>query len=439
MKKSFVDGSRLLKAYDYITGEFNDIFDAKLLTVALTALIGFCCLFTQRKFPLRWMYFILFGMVLLVFVTLTARVSGQERTHYSKVMCVLWFGLHGMMIVSGLFYEDWLSESVPLLICYPIVFSVFSSRDDDDTFRCILRGVLCGTMPFLLWTWISKPLIWGYPGYRGVFYDANTLSMCCIASATSAALLSYVDFCEKKLSAGILCLGCCIGGTVTLVFTMSRSGLLAFAIVIIVLSGSLLAGRPYKPRILAAALIALILVFLYLGVEFTREKIHEAAVEDYNLSVYNHDTFGNPIAIPKPSERTVTMDDLTSDRWGIWKAVLQNLTWNGHRSSVVEEWVAEDGAGDRRFNAHNAFLGVAYNNGWIAGILLLVYVATALIRSYKYYWKRRMVSPLAATPLVFCSIFILIGIFESVYAPFSLIGCCFLLVQAPLWRAGEDA
>ena len=34
-----------------------------------------------------------------------------------------------------------------------------------------------------------------------------------------------------------------------------------------------------------------------------------------------------------------------------------------------------------------------------------------------------------------CAVFILVGMFESVYAPFSVIGCTYLLVQAPLWRA----
>ena len=32
-------------------------------------------------------------------------------------------------------------------------------------------------------------------------------------------------------------------------------------------------------------------------------------------------------------------------------------------------------------------------------------------------------------------VFLLVGMFESVYAPFSIIGCSYLLVQAPLWRA----
>ena len=103
---------------------------------------------------MRWMVFVLFGMVLLVFSTLTARIPGRVRTRFHWHMVSLWFALHIMMVISGLFHEDWLPESVPLLICYPIMFSVFSSRDDDDTFRCILRGAMTGTFPFLFWTWI---------------------------------------------------------------------------------------------------------------------------------------------------------------------------------------------------------------------------------------------------------------------------------------------
>ena len=56
----------------------------------------------------------LFGMILLAFVTLTARMPGKAKVRFHKGMAGLWFALHGMMVVSGLFYQDWLPESVPL-------------------------------------------------------------------------------------------------------------------------------------------------------------------------------------------------------------------------------------------------------------------------------------------------------------------------------------
>lgn len=436
MRKQGIDGTGMLNLYDRVTGIFNDIFDARLLTAALFALEGYCVLFTQRKFPMRWMVFVLFGMILLAFVTLTARTPGRRaRVRFHRGMAGMWFALHGMMVVSGLFYQDWLPESVSLLICYPIVFSVFASRDDESTFRSILRGAVFAVLPFLVGSYLTVPVTWGYPGYKGVFYDANCMSMCCIVMATSAFLLAYASFTQRHRKAALayLLLGILAAGT--LLLTLSRSGLLAFVGVAVILTGVLIAGTARHPRRLLALLAVFIALAGFAGYQITMQKVYEAAVEDYELALYNNEVYGNPITVPKPEDKHISLDDLTSDRWGIWMTILENLTWNGHESSVVQEWVAKDGAGERLYNAHNAFFGVTYNNGWIAGILLCAYTALAFVRSVRYYWMHRKSSPYAATPLAFCTVFILVGLFESVYAPFSVIGCTYLLVQAPLWRA----
>ena len=435
MRKQGFDGTKVLNLYDKVTGIFNEIFDSRLLTASLFALIGYCVLFTQRKFPMRWMIFVLFGMILLAFVTLTARSDVKARVRFHRGMAGLWFALHGMMVISGLFYQDWLSESVPLLLCYPVVFSVLSSRDDESTFRSILRGAVFAVLPFVLWSYLTVPLTFGYPGYKGVFYDANCLSMSCIIMTTAAMMLAYASFAQKKMKSAVAYGACAALAAVTLALTLSRSGLLALAGVIAILAVAIIAGMAKKPGRLLAVLAAVVLVLGIAGAKITMDKVYEAYEEDYALAVYNYETYGQPITVPRPEERKLSMDDLTSDRWGIWMAILDNLTWNGHETSVVQEWVAQDGAGDRKFNAHNAFFGVTYNNGFLAGLLLVAYTAMAVIRSVQYYWMHRKASPYAATPLAFCAVFILVGMFESVYAPFSVIGCTYLLVQAPLWRA----
>jgi len=435
MRKKGFDGTKVLNLYDKVTGIFNEIFDSRLLTASLFALIGYCVLFTQRKFPMRWMIFVLFGMILLAFVTLTARSGVKARVHFHKGMAGLWFALHGMMVVSGLFYQDWLSESVPLLLCYPVVFSVLASRDDESTFRSILRGAVFAVLPFLLVSYLTVPVTIGYPGYKGVFYDANCLSMCCIVMTAAAMLLSYASFKEKKTKSAIAYGACAALAAVSLVLSLSRSGLLALVGVVAILTVAIIAGSAKKPGRLLALLAVFVLAFGLLGAKVTMDKVYEAYEEDYALAVYNYENYGQPITVPKPEERRISMDDLTSDRWGIWMAILDNLTWNGHETSVVREWVAMDGAGERHFNAHNAFFGVTYNNGFVAGLLLAVYTALAVVRSAQYYWIHKKASAYAATPLAFCAVFILVGMFESVYAPFSVIGCTYLLVQAPLWRA----
>ena len=435
MRKNGIDGTKVLNLYDKVTGVFNEIFDARLLTVSFFALLGYCALFTQRKFPMRWMIFVLFGMILLGFVTLTARMPGKARVRFHHGMVGLWMALHGMMVVSGLFYQDWLSESVPLLLCYPVVFSVLCSRDDESTFRAILRGALFATLPFMVWSLVSVPLTIGYPGYKGVFYDANCMAMCAIVLTTSAMVLAYATFVKKQVKAAIAYGACAVLGAAMLLLTLSRSALVAFVGVTAILAVAIIAGTAKHPARLLAILAVIVALAGGLFVKITMDKMYEAAVEDYELALYNNEHYGQPITVPKPEDREISMDDLTSDRWGIWMAIMGNLTWNGHAPSVVREWVAMDGAGERLFNAHNAFFGITYNTGWVAGLLLILYTLLAGVRSVQYYIIHRKRSPYAATPMAFCAVFVLVGMFESVYAPFSIIGCSYLLVQAPLWSA----
>ena len=101
-----IDGTRVLEGYDRVTGIFNEIFDSRLLTAALFALLGYCTLFTQRKFPMRWMVFVLFGMILLAFVTLTARSDQRARALSSRdgraVGCAAWDDGRLRPVLSGL-------------------------------------------------------------------------------------------------------------------------------------------------------------------------------------------------------------------------------------------------------------------------------------------------------------------------------------------------
>lgn len=48
--------------------------------------------------------------------------------------------------------------------------------------------------------------------------------------------------------------------------------------------------------------------------------------------------------------------------------------------------------------AHNAFFGVTYNNGWIAGILLCAYTALAFVPVCALLLDAPQSSPYAATP-----------------------------------------
>ena len=433
MKKSGLDSSSLLRVFDKAAGVFSQLFDERLLTAALSALMGYTVLFTQRKFPMRWMFFVLFGMILVLIVTFTARRPDLRRVRWNRPMTALWFALHGFMLLSGFFYEDWLPESLALLVAYPFMFSVFSARPDDATFSSMLKACVIAVAPFLVWSYAARPLVIGYPGYAGVFYDANGLGMCCIVMSTSALLLTYIRARQGRIRAAVLYGAAGVIAAATMLLTLSRSALAAYILVVFVLAVALIAGTVRRPARAIAALVAVALALSGVGVYISVLKFREVAREDYETALYNHAHYGAPIVVEKPEERKMTLDDLTSDRYGIWETALRNLTWNGHETAVVEEWVLKDG-GARRYNSHNSFIGVAYNNGWPAGILFLCYVLLSTGRAARYYWLRRHKSLYAITPLAFSVVFLVESLFESVYAPFSVVGCAYLLVQGVLLR-----
>lgn len=438
MKKKGLDFSPLLELFDKVAGVFSQLFDERLLTAALTALMFYTVLFTQRKFPMRWMLFVLFGMILVLIVTFTARTQDLRRVRWNRPMTALWFALHGMMLVSGFFFEDWLPESLVLLVAYPFMFSVFSAREDETTFSSMLKSCVFAPLPFLVWSFATKPLVIGYPGYAGVFYDANGLGMTSIVMSTSALLLTYIRWREGKMRSAILYGVLGVIAAATMLLTLSRSALVSYILVIFVLAGALIIGSVKKPARAIALLLCAAIALSGLGVYVSVLKFKEVAREEYEIALQDNEQYDIPIVVEKPEERKMTLDDLTSDRYGIWVKAIENLTWNGHETAVVEEWVEQDG-GERRYNSHNSFVGVAYNNGWIAGLLFLAYVALSVLRAAKYYWINRRRTVYAIAPLAFSVVFIIESLFESVYAPFSVVGCAYLLVQGVLLREDLNA
>lgn len=425
--------SGFLRFFDRTVGVFVQLFDPRLLTLAVALLMGYCTLFTQRKFPDRWRMYLFYEMLILMVVTLTARTPGlRGRLHWRIELPVLWFGYTLMMLVSGFFNREWLPEAVSLLVAYPFVFAVFSAREDHDTFQAIARGTVLAVLPFLLWSYLAVPIVWGYPGYYGVFYNANGLAMCAIALAVAALLLAQARWFEGRRKGALGYALVFLLAALTLLLTWARSAWVAFLGVLFVM-GLLYAfyQAKHRLRILVGMLAALVAAGGALGY-VTYQKTVEVWQQDYQDAIHAQQYYDFDLSDFDPATRRLTLDDFASDRLSLWREALTHLTWNGHDTAVIETWAAIDG-GDRRLNAHNSFVAVAYNHGWPAGLFFLAYVTVSLWRSVRYYRARRRVDTLAITPLAITICFVMESLFESVYSPVSVIGCLYLLVQGVLW------
>ncbi len=436
-KDGSLNPSRLLAVFDKMTGIFVDLFDPRLLLPATTALFAYAVLFTQHKFPGRWMEYIALGLVLVVIVALTARTSGfVYRVRWHRGQATLWFALNACMLVSGFFNEDWLPEATALLLAYPFLFAVISARDDTSTFYAITRGAVFATLPFLLWSFIKVPILFDFEvGYLGTFFNQNALAMCAGLMSVCALLLCYADWQRGRRKGAAVYGAISLIGAFTILLSASRSTSVAYLGVVLVLAGCILLRRARRPWLVIVGLLIVVLIVAGVLGYITWQKARHAAEEDWKMSQHVNETtdLGPDPNIVPPEEKVFTLDDISSMRATLWRYALTNLTWNGHQQSYIVEWMEVYGTLHER-HAHNTFVQVAYNNGWPAGILFALYVAFSAYRAWIYYWRRRRTDVMAIAPLLLTTLFILQSMFESIYSLFSPVCCAYLLMQGVLWR-----
>jgi len=352
-------------------------------------------------------------------------------------MAALWFALHLCMLVAGFFNENWLPEATALLLAYPFLFAIISARDDTSTLYAITRGVVLAAMPFLLWSFATVPFTLSLSaGYAGVFYNQNGFAMCAGLMSVCALLLCYADWQQgRRVLAAVYGLVSLIGAGAVLL-SASRSVAIAYLGVLLVLAGCLLLRRARRSWLVITGMLCVCIAASGVLGYITWQRVYRNAERDYYWSEFINETtdLGRDPHAPHPDERVFTLDDLSSMRLSLWRSALSNLTWNGHQQNFIVEWMNVNNYQLLPRNAHNTFVQVAYNYGWPAGLLFALYVAFSAYRAWVYYWRRRRTQVMAIAPLLIATLFILQGLFESIYSPFSPVCCAYLLTQGVLWR-----
>ncbi len=431
--------SWFLRLFDKCTGILVELFDPRLLTVFVGMLVAYTVYFTHRKLPegWRWWQFDALGMVLVGLVALVARAPDfLRRFGWHRGMATLWFALHTGMFLSGFFSKDWLPDAVSLLVAYPFLFAVLCARDDTDTFHAVARGAVWAVLPFILLSYLTRTVIIGYPGFSGIFYNANGLAMCATILSVCALLLAYVAWQGKRKIRMVLYGAICCIGLVTVALTISRTAWLTCVAVMGVLVACLSLRHPRYTKRRLIRLGCLVLVAGAALTYVTITKARQTIEEDKLSSFYYNETVRKAhLDLPYAPEvdPSLTMDAFSSERLPIWRAALGSLTWNGHPKGYISEWMEDFGTLHPR-NAHNSYIQVAYNHGWPTGVLFLAYVLFSAYRAWLYFWRQRHTRVMAVAPLLVTTLFMVTSLFESVYTPFSAVGCLYLLVQGVLWR-----
>ncbi len=161
-----------------------------------------------------------------------------------------------------------------------------------------------------------------------------------------------------------------------------------------------------------------------------------------NEEVNNQNALTEPGVNAKESDVEIKVDETitednkstaiayTNGRVEIWKYYLSNVNWSGHELMGVT--IEEDSV----IHAHNSFIQILYDHGWLTGVFFCVFYLITAIRALFYYlvdpkvYKRLL-------PLGIIGAFGIVSMAEWAIHPCIPIGLGFLMCIAPLMKKIE--
>lgn len=124
----------------------------------------------------------------------------------------------------------------------------------------------------------------------------------------------------------------------------------------------------------------------------------------------------------EPSTQLSYADEISNGRTFIFKGYLDKLTWNGHKSALLEI------NGEEFMHSHNSYLQQAYDFGIAAGILFLLLSLGMPIRAVFLIWSGRDRSESAFLQLILGTTYLITGLTEYASNPFMPLGFAFFFV-----------
>ena len=322
------------------------------------------------------------------------------RQKWNPILTLLWFALGCLQLLSGLLVSrEYLPMACIWLVCFPLLFLVWSNRRDYEE---LLRQVAVGANGVLLlmlgMCFLFFPI--DANAYGGVLQNTNGLGQWC---TLGFPLLLFL--CTRPCSKRTKILYWVQLSLMVLLVLLSRGrtallALLGMGILFFLCRGSF---SPLRLKDLLLKAVSILLTgVLACGIFSMGNQMIAPFFE--KLELMPQEPLlpdGDPEILPAfpllpaltpeattpagestPSmleslkirllgldKASHSMNDYSSGRTGIWKAVLLKANLLGHPSS---QHIVTDRNGDVGNNAHNTILQFVYDNGILSGLLFTV-------------------------------------------------------------------
>ena len=327
--------------------------------------------------------FVLIGVVLIFFAIL----SGSELLNIPTKplpLTFLWAVYSFVFILSGFANNDLtiLRDGFWFMIAVPaIFFNALPKLMNKSANILITLGLLLGVSPYIVLSWALTP-VWQSDSriYSGVFPNSNQLGFTAVAMSSSLFVLAIGFLFSKKKSFQLLLVNLSLAFClITIMLANARTSLVSFAVMSLLMSWKLFQNAR---NVAIAATIIFILGAVVLGIGSQNPWLFERIGE-------------------------MQEKDALSGRDDIWAKTFLDMKMLGNGENYFET--------NFNLGAHNTIVHIVGVNGFIAGMLMVLFAIVSLFYAVMYFRKHYKEDCYAIAPLTFMICFWTLSMGEGMF------------------------
>lgn len=308
---------------------------------------------------------------LIIFFSINGEV---KPVNWDKKIVTIWLIFGVFRLLSGIFVSrEYLPLACVWLFVFPSLFLVWNNRKDYiDLFLAAYNGFVYPIALFIIASFFLVPIT--DEAFGGLTGNPNAIGqLVCVL----VPLVVY-KYNEKSISLkgkviSVFFLG--ISGTVIFYSRSRTTTLVVIGVIVFLITYTVFYKKESVMKIVRNLFVIILSsVVLTTGIARINQEIfsREEKVENKNSMD------GYVDRITGADKHNEGIENYSSGRTGIWKAVIRETNILGHPS---KEHIKTGRNGDVGANAHNNFLQFTYDNGVIAGVLFLMLIVLASIKT----------------------------------------------------------
>lgn len=383
--------------------------------------IAFCCFFMiyviylicnipgveMRGILIQGMGSILLGLGTLLMLEQEIHCVQWKRSLYIPwgIMCL------GILVSAFLVEINYLLHGVVFIFVLPAVLLILSNiKNRKWFFILILKAMMVSFVLFMLASLLFSPV--SIAQYAGIFNNPNGMGQYLIVLC-AAALFLYGE-CKCKMIYSVL-IGCVICFAI---LSRSRTTLLSLFVILLIWGCYLLAKKTSVGDCVKLFTIIILCVFCTYFLFSNAQKVTDVLPRiDYTQQLdlyYDKEATAGELLLSRITVENKDLDTYSSGRIAIWKAYIEKLNFSGHGLDDKFEIYP----GMENSTAHNSVIQIAYQSGYIAGCMYLIYICVSCLYSFFYWIKSRCKDLEQLFGLMISVGYFIVNMLSSAYTPF---------------------